>query len=32
VEGTTELLGWTDYARIHAASAIRAVLERSRDP
>jgi hypothetical protein len=32
VEGTTELLGWKDYARIHAASAIRAVLERSRDP
>jgi hypothetical protein len=32
VEGTTELLGWTDYARIHAANAIRAVLERSRHP
>ncbi|HEY3500694.1 MAG TPA: hypothetical protein VGK73_38640, partial [Polyangiaceae bacterium] len=32
VEGTTELLGWTDYARVHAASAIRAVLERSRSP
>jgi hypothetical protein len=32
VEGTTELLGWTDYARIHAASAIRAVLERSLQP
>ena len=32
VEGTTELLGWTDYARVHAASAIRAVLERSRTP
>lgn len=30
VEGTTELLGWTDYARVHAATAIRAVLERSR--
>jgi hypothetical protein len=30
VEGTTELLGWADYARVHAASAIRAVLERSR--
>lgn len=29
VEGTTELLGWTDFARVHAASAIRAVLERS---
>jgi hypothetical protein len=32
VEGTTELLGWTDYARVHAASAIRAVLERSLQP
>lgn len=32
VEGTTELLGWTDYARVHAASAIRAVLERSLTP
>ncbi len=32
VDGTTELLGWTDYARLHAASAIRAVLERSRHP
>jgi hypothetical protein len=30
VEGTTELLGWSDYARVHAATAIRAVLERSR--
>jgi hypothetical protein len=30
VEGTCELLGWNDYARVHAASAIRAVLERSR--
>jgi len=30
VQGTTELLGWTDYARVHAATAIRAVLERSR--
>ncbi len=29
VEGTTELLGWSDDARVHAASAIRAVLERS---
>jgi hypothetical protein len=32
VEGTTELLGWTDYARAHAAGAIRAVLERSLQP
>jgi hypothetical protein len=30
VQGTTELLGWNDYARVHAATAIRAVLERSR--
>jgi hypothetical protein len=30
VQGTTELLGWTDYARVHAATAIRTVLERSR--
>jgi hypothetical protein len=27
VEGTTELLGWKDYARVHAASIIRAVIE-----
>jgi hypothetical protein len=32
VEGTIELLGWTDYARLHAASAIRAALERSLQP
>ena len=32
VEGTTDLLGWNDYARVHAATAIRAVLERSRQP
>jgi hypothetical protein len=30
VEGTSELLGWKDYARVHAASVIRAVLEKSR--
>jgi len=30
VQGTTELLGWADYAHVHAATAIRAVLERSR--
>jgi hypothetical protein len=30
VDGTSELLGWTDYGRVHAATAIRAVLERSR--
>ena len=28
VEGTSELLGWKDYARSHAAAVIRAVLER----
>jgi hypothetical protein len=28
VEGTAELLGWKDYARVHAASVIRAVIER----
>ena len=30
VEGTCELLGWKDYARSHAASVIRAVIEKSR--
>jgi hypothetical protein len=30
VEATSELLGWTDYARLHAASLIRAVIEPSR--
>ncbi|HET9960322.1 MAG TPA: hypothetical protein VFQ61_37785 [Polyangiaceae bacterium] len=30
VEGTAELLGWKDYARIHAASVIRLVIEHSR--
>ncbi|HVJ22146.1 MAG TPA: hypothetical protein VM686_42360 [Polyangiaceae bacterium] len=30
VEGTAELLGWKDYARVHAASVIRAVLEKNR--
>jgi hypothetical protein len=32
VEGTSELLGWKDYARVHAASVIRDVLERNRNP
>ena len=32
VEGTSELLGWKDYARAHAASVIRDVLERNRNP
>lgn len=27
VEGTADLAGWKDYARIHAASVIRAVIE-----
>jgi hypothetical protein len=27
VEGTAELVGWTDYARAHAAAAIRMVVE-----
>jgi hypothetical protein len=30
VEGTAELLGWRHYARLHAASVIRAVMERGR--
>lgn len=30
VDGTTELLGWKDYARVHAASVLRAMIERSR--
>lgn len=30
VEGTAELLGWNHYARIHAASVIRAVMQRGR--
>ena len=30
VEGTSELLGWKDYARAHAASLIRAVIEKGR--
>ncbi|MFC1643409.1 hypothetical protein ACFL5O_12140 [Myxococcota bacterium] len=29
VEGTAELLGWTDYARSHAAAAIRTAIERA---
>jgi hypothetical protein len=28
VEGTSELLGWKDYARAHAASLLRAVIEK----
>ena len=32
VEGTSELLGWNDYARTHAASVIRALLEQQRKP
>ncbi len=30
VEGTADLAGWKDYARIHAASVIRAVVESRR--
>jgi hypothetical protein len=30
VDGTAELLGWKDYARVHAASVLRAMIERSR--
>ena len=29
-DGTAELLGWKDYARVHAASVVRAVIERGR--
>lgn len=32
VEGTSELLGWKDHARTHAASLIRALLEQQRKP
>ena len=30
VDGASELLGWKDYARVHAASVLRAIIERSR--
>lgn len=30
VDGTAELLGWKDYARVHAAEVLRAMVERSR--
>jgi hypothetical protein len=30
VEATSELLGWKDYARSHAASLLRAVIEKGR--
>lgn len=30
VQGTSELLGWTDYARAHAAATIRTVIELGR--
>jgi hypothetical protein len=32
VEGTSELLGWKDHARTHAATVIRALLEQQRKP
>ena len=30
VDGAAELLGWKDYARVHAAAVLRAMIERSR--
>ncbi len=30
VDGSAELLGWKDYARVHAAAVLRAMIERSR--
>ncbi|HEX3853656.1 MAG TPA: hypothetical protein VHW01_21975 [Polyangiaceae bacterium] len=30
VDGTAELLGWKDYARVHAAAVLRALIERER--
>ena len=30
VDGTSELLGWKDYARVHAAAVLRGVIERGR--
>jgi hypothetical protein len=30
VDGTSELLGWKDYARVHAAAVLRALIERDR--
>jgi hypothetical protein len=30
VEGVADIAGWKDYARIHAASVIRAVIESRR--
>lgn len=32
VEGTSELLGWKDHARMHSAALIRAILEQQRKP
>lgn len=29
VDGTSELLGWKDYARVHAAAVLRSIIERS---
>jgi hypothetical protein len=28
VEGTADIAGWKDYARIHAASVLRAAIEK----
>jgi hypothetical protein len=30
VDGASELLGWKDYARVHAAAVLRAIIERGR--
>lgn len=32
VEGTADIAGWKDYARIHAASVLRAVVEKRTSP
>ena len=32
VEGTSELVGWKDYARFHAAAAIRTAIEQRKKP
>jgi hypothetical protein len=32
VEGTADIAGWKDYARIHAASVLRAVVEKRTGP
>jgi hypothetical protein len=32
VEGSSDIAGWKDYARIHAASVLRAVIEKRNKP